>query len=166
MPTARIGNSSFNVELRGTEVWLNGAPLQWDIQRIGNGHYHILHLGKSFTAEVLSVNRPTKTVRLKINNVTVEVELKDKLDELLEKMGIQSATQNKDALIKAPMPGLILDIRVKAGDAVQAGDALLILEAMKMENVMKAPAAGTIKAVHIKQRDNVEKGQLLIEMHS
>ncbi|MBY0435500.1 MAG: acetyl-CoA carboxylase biotin carboxyl carrier protein subunit, partial [Cyclobacteriaceae bacterium] len=65
--------------------------------------------------------------------------------------------------VKAPMPGLIIDLRVNAGDTVKTGDPLLVLEAMKMENIIKAPGDGTVKQVKIKKGDSVEKGQLLIE---
>jgi biotin carboxyl carrier protein len=165
MPTARVNNRNFQVELKENEVLLDGKPLQWDISRLNDRCYHIIYQQKSYLAEVISINRQAKTVSLKINQSTFQVELKDKLDELLEKMGMQAASQRTDTLLRAPMPGLIVDVRVKEGDEVQAGDALLILEAMKMENAMKAPAAGKVKAVYVKPKDNVEKGQLLIEMH-
>jgi biotin carboxyl carrier protein len=61
------------------------------------------------------------------------------------------------------MPGLVIDLKVKVGDTVKAGDPLLILEAMKMENILKSPGDGTIKNVKTKKGDSVEKGQVLIE---
>jgi biotin carboxyl carrier protein len=61
------------------------------------------------------------------------------------------------------MPGLIIDLKIKTGDIVKPGDPLLILEAMKMENILKSPGEGTIKNVKVKKGDNVEKGQVLIE---
>jgi biotin carboxyl carrier protein len=61
------------------------------------------------------------------------------------------------------MPGLIIDLKVKQGDVVKAGDALLILEAMKMENIIKAPGEGTVKMIKAKKGDSVEKNQVLIE---
>ncbi|HNM32873.1 MAG TPA: biotin/lipoyl-binding protein, partial [Chitinophagales bacterium] len=65
---------------------------------------------------------------------------------------------------KAPMPGLVLDILVEAGQAVNKGDNLIILEAMKMENIIKASGSGTVKSIHVQKKDAVEKNQLLIEM--
>ena len=61
------------------------------------------------------------------------------------------------------MPGLIIDLKIKAGDTVQQGDPLLILEAMKMENILKSPGEGVIKNLKVKKGDHVEKGQVLIE---
>jgi biotin carboxyl carrier protein len=78
-------------------------------------------------------------------------------------MGMSAAASAKVNNIKAPMPGLIIDLRVKAGDTVAAGDTLVILEAMKMENSIKSPAAATVRTVKVGKGDSVEKGQVLIE---
>ncbi len=93
----------------------------------------------------------------------IQSNLKDKFDLLLEKMGLNSAVAGKIITVKAPMPGLIIDLRVKAGDTVSTGDPLIILEAMKMENIIKATGDGTVASVKVKQGDSVEKNQVLIE---
>ena len=67
--------------------------------------------------------------------------------------------------VTAPMPGNILDVKVKAGDSVKAGDTLLILEAMKMENEISAPQDGTIASVNVRKGDVVNSGDLLITMN-
>ena len=72
------------------------------------------------------------------------------------------STKNVDA-IHAPMPGLILEINVSIGQTVKEEDPLLILEAMKMENVIASPRTGTIKSISINKGEAVEKKQLLIE---
>ena len=64
--------------------------------------------------------------------------------------------------IKAPMPGSILNILVEAGQEVKAGDQLLILEAMKMENVIKSPGDGVVAKIHVDEKQSVEKNQVLI----
>ena len=73
-----------------------------------------------------------------------------------------NATASKVNELKAPMPGLIVAIRVQPGQVVQKGDPLLVLEAMKMENILKAPADAVVKAIRVGLRDNVQKGQVLI----
>lgn len=67
--------------------------------------------------------------------------------------------------VTAPMPGNILDVKVKAGDSVKAGDTLLILEAMKMENEISAPQDGTIASVNVRKGDVVNSGDLLCTMN-
>ncbi len=63
---------------------------------------------------------------------------------------------------RAPMPGKVLQVSARPGDEVKPGDPLLILEAMKMENVLSAEIAGTIREVHVKPGDMVEPGKLLV----
>lgn len=133
-----------------------------DVISIDEKHFHLIKDGKSFHAELVQLNPLRKEVTLKINGSTYQVKLQDEYDRLIQKMGLQvkAGQQLKD--IKAPMPGLVLDIMVEAGQAVSAGDPLLILEAMKMENVIKAPGEGVIKEVPVQKGAAVEKGQLLV----
>lgn len=66
--------------------------------------------------------------------------------------------------VNAPMPGTILDIKVKAGAAVKAGDVVMILEAMKMENEISAPQDGTIASIDVRKGDTVNSGDVLYTM--
>jgi acetyl/propionyl-CoA carboxylase alpha subunit len=163
MLKAKLNNKSFDVEFENGQPILNGSPLSWDFTRINDTTFHILHNNKSYSAELVQLDTTTKTVKLKINGGIHTVELKDRYDLLLEKMGINGAAAGKLNSIKAPMPGLIVKINVAAGDTVKQGDALLVLEAMKMENMIKASAEATISQVKVKKGDSVEKGQVLIE---
>lgn len=73
------------------------------------------------------------------------------------------AEVSSDKMVTAPMPGIILGILVKEGDSVSAGDALLVLEAMKMENEIHAPRSGTVKKIHVREGAEVRAGSELIE---
>lgn len=152
MYKATIGDKSFDVE-----------SLDWDLVEYSPNCFHIIYNNKSYRAEIVKADAATKTFVIKVNGVVQTVALKDKFDLLLEKMGMSSANASKINNVKAPMPGLIIDLKIKPGDSVNAGDALLILEAMKMENVLKAPGSGTVRSVKVKKGDSVEKGQILIE---
>ena len=163
MYKALVNGNAYEIG-RDKENWLvDGNPLDWNLTSLGGGHYHILYQNKAFRAEVVKIDREARTVDLKINNQKCTVQLRDQFDLLLEKMGMNSSAAGKLNIIKAPMPGMIIDLRVKAGDQVKAGDPLLVLEAMKMENIIKAPGEGTVKQVKIKKGDTVEKNQVLIE---
>ena len=155
---------SWEVDFRAADsITLNGQPFAWDIASLGGGRYHILHQGKSYSAELLAADYTTKTFALRLNGQRVELQAKDRFDQLLERMGLSDATAAKVNELKAPMPGLIVDIRVQPGQAVQKGDPLLVLEAMKMENILKAPADGVVGSIRVDLRANVMKGQVLVQ---
>jgi acetyl/propionyl-CoA carboxylase alpha subunit len=162
------------VTTNATQIWdvdyqpkgpitVNGVPLEWDIDVLGPGRFHILYEGQSVTAEVVQADNITKAFQVKFNGQLVDLQVKDRFDLLLDKLGMSAATTNKVNELKAPMPGLIVGIRVEPGQAVQKGDPLLVLEAMKMENILKAPSDGIVGAIKAVLRDNVTKGQVLIQ---
>jgi len=142
---------------------VNGKPVVLDSYFNRNGMLCFLYNNHSYQAELISYNETDKIAVIKLNNARYEVKLKDDTDLLLEKLGISSATQ-KIQNIKAPMPGLVLAINVKEGDSVKKGDGLLVLEAMKMENLIKAQSDGKVKKIHITKGAKVEKNQAMIEM--
>ena len=127
------------------------------------GKYHILKNHSSYKAEVLNSEFNNKMYLVKVNSNSYNVKIADKLDQLISKMGFAIGTSKQIDSIKAPMPGLILDVMVKEGEEVKEDDALLILEAMKMENVITSPRDGVIKSVNISKGNAIDKGHLLIE---
>lgn len=146
------------------EIFLNDSLFNADILKIENGRYHLIHQSKSYSVEIVNVNVDDKTVILKVNGNEYTVVLKDKFDLLLQQMGMSNAASQKVNNLKAPMPGKVLSVVVKPGDAIKKGDPILILEAMKMENVLKATADVTIKEVKVQQGDAVEKNAVLVVM--
>jgi biotin carboxyl carrier protein len=163
MYKATINSKHFDITTNDDTLIVNGTPLAWDMVTIGEDYFHILYNNKSYKAEVVKRDDATKAITLKINGTSYTVTLKDKFDLLLEKMGMNTGTAGKINNVKAPMPGLIIDLKVKAGDTVKAGDHLLILEAMKMENILKSPGDAVVKNIKVKKGDSVEKGQVLME---
>lgn len=135
-----------------------------DIVPDGNGTFQILHQGRSFRAELLDVDYPARLFTFKINGVKYSLHIADHYERLIQQLGLSIGTSQKQNVVKAPMPGLVLNVMVEAGQMVSKGDPLLILEAMKMENVLKAASDGQIKRVAVKKGEAVEKGLLLLEM--
>jgi biotin carboxyl carrier protein len=135
-----------------------------DIVPDGEGAFQILHEGRSFHAELLELNYASRHFVFKINGVKYKLHIADHYERLVQKLGLNAGSSQKQNTLKAPMPGLVLSIMVEPGQVVSKGDPLLILEAMKMENVIKAANDGTIKSVAVQKGAAVEKGHLLIEM--
>ena len=162
--TAAIPEHVWEVDYRPNgAIILNGQPFEWDLAALGHNRYHLLYQGRSYSAELLEADYAAKTIVLKLNGQRIELQAKDRFDLLLDKLGMSAVASTKVNELKAPMPGLIVDIRVAVGQTVQKGDPLLVLEAMKMENILKAPGEGTVAAIKVALRDNVTKGQVLIQ---
>ncbi|NVN18777.1 biotin/lipoyl-binding protein [Muricauda sp. HICW] len=134
-----------------------------DLIKTGENSYHLLKNGISYHLKILDSDFNRGTYTLSVNGTEFETSIQAPLDELIQKMGFAvNAGKNIDS-ISAPMPGLILDILVKEGQEVNEEDQLLILEAMKMENIITSPRSGVIKTVSVSKGEAVDKKQLLIE---
>jgi|688.fasta_scaffold161415_3 biotin carboxyl carrier protein len=110
----------------------------------------------------LSVDKVAKTVTLLYNNQKYVAKITEPMDELLKSMGLENAMVAKISEVKAPMPGLVLDVLVAVGQTVEMGEKILTLEAMKMENAIKSPTAGTIASIHVSKGQAVDKNFVLI----
>ena len=150
-------NKSFDFELKDDDA------TKLDAIKTSNNEYHVLQNNKPFKAEIVDSNFNSKKYSIKVNNRTYDLVISNPLDLLIDKMGFTFGTTKHVNFIKAPMPGLILDIHVKKWQEVKEDEALLILEAMKMENVITSPRDGVIKYVNIAKGDAIDKGHLLIE---
>ncbi|MCP9200017.1 acetyl-CoA carboxylase biotin carboxyl carrier protein subunit [Gramella sp. GC03-9] len=135
-----------------------------DTQKVSKNKYHLLKEHRSFTAEIFKPEFLKRNYEIKINSNLYSVKINNELDQLISEMGLSLGSSQQVNDIKAPMPGLILEVNVKEGDEVKEGDYLLVLEAMKMENTLTAPRDGVVKSVSVEKKDTVEKNQLLIEM--
>lgn len=163
MLKAIVNDQNFEISEDKEQILLNNQPFSWDFRDISDNHYHIIKDNQSYNAELVEANFAEKIFKIKINGTIHTVNLKNRTDLLLEKMGMSGTTSAKINNLKAPMPGLIFDMKVKVGDEVKKGDVLLILVAMKMENAIKATGDGKVKNIKVNTGDSVEKGQLIME---
>lgn len=143
---------------------LNGIAVNLDIQPQPNGLISILYNNKSYTAIVDRIDNKNKELVVKINGQSYKIAIKEPIDQLLTSMGMDLKAMQKAEPVKAPMPGMILKILVEPGQQINKGDGLLILEAMKMENVIKATGPATVKTIKAVEKTAVEKGTVLIEL--
>ncbi|REA58359.1 acetyl-CoA carboxylase biotin carboxyl carrier protein subunit [Dyadobacter luteus] len=156
-------SSSFELESQEGRWLINGQAFDGDIAKLSENKYHVIWNYKSYLIEVTEQNISAKTLSLVINGQKYATVTKDRIDLLLEGMGLQAKVTNKINHLKAPMPGLIQSVAVKEGDKVTKGDILLVLVAMKMENVIRAAGDGIVKSMKIIAGQTVEKNQVMLE---
>ena len=135
-----------------------------DLQEIHPDLIHILQDQKSHSFKLVSISLRDKTVKLRQNEGRIiEIKLKNELDLLIDKLGFNERRQKLITELNSPMPGLVLEVRVKEGEEVKEGDPLLIIEAMKMENIIKSPQNAVVGEVCVDAAQSVEKGMTLIK---
>lgn len=135
-----------------------------DLLNLPKSKLHVLNNNKSFNVTLEKSDFLNKEYIVNVNSNTYTIKISNELDLLIKQLGFSVGSSKKANDIKAPMPGLILNINVKAGQKVKEGDHLLILEAMKMENSISSPKEGVVKSIHTKSGETVEKGTLMIEL--
>jgi acetyl/propionyl-CoA carboxylase alpha subunit len=157
------GKSEIPAEIsRDGSVTLSGEKIIADIITIRDGLFHIIADGKSYNAEITGHNRDEKTFTIRVNNNTYHVKVSDQYDALLHELGMDVKASGKAIDLKAPMPGLVVEVAVREGAEVKKGDKLVVLEAMKMENILKAPADAVVKKILIEKGRSVEKNEVLV----
>jgi biotin carboxyl carrier protein len=163
MVQATVNANRYEITADTDAITVNSQAFTGDMIEVRNGVFHFLYNNRSFNATVLEADYQTKSFLIKVNKNVYTVNVKDRFDILLDQLGMSNANSAKVNDLKAPMPGLIVELKVAVGDTIKKGDTLLILEAMKMENVLKAVGDATVKAIKIAAKQNVEKNQILIE---
>ena len=155
---------SYQVDLAKnlTEGTINDQDFNWDVIEVKNNSFSVIKDHQSYNVEVLNVIPEEKSFLIKVNGLKYQMQAKDKYDELLHSLGMDNLATKKVSDLKAPMPGLVFDIIVSEGQEVKKGNALLILEAMKMENMIKSPTDGVIKSIEVEKGVAVEKNQVLL----
>ncbi|WP_460218675.1 acyl-CoA carboxylase biotin carboxyl carrier protein subunit [Psychroserpens sp. MEBiC05023] len=153
-------NSSFDFDITETEI------SQLNSIQTSDYKYHILQENTSYKTEITDSDFYKKTYEVKVNNNIYKTNINNTLDSLIKDMGFEAGSSKTVNNVKAPMPGLILEVNVEEGQDINENDTLLILEAMKMENVLTSPRTGVIKSISVGKGDAVEKNQLLIEFEA
>ncbi|MEO6834124.1 MAG: biotin/lipoyl-containing protein [Chitinophagaceae bacterium] len=163
LQTTVNGKYQFALASEDGQWLLDSQPVSIDIQKTKSGLISVLHEGKSYEAFIENINLETKEVSVGVNSQRYTVAIQEPIDQLLKSMGLDLNAGKKAEALKAPMPGMILKILVSPGQQITKGEALIILEAMKMENVLKAASDATIKNIRAVENTAVEKGTVLIE---
>jgi biotin carboxyl carrier protein len=157
---ARIGNNEYEVEIDAGKVLLDGEPVDVDIVRSGLPElYSVLFGGKSHEMLITS-DRFNYTVTLRSEQFQVQVQ--DERSRRLNQARKMPTLPDGELAITAPIPGLVVKALVNPGDAVEEGQPLIILEAMKMENEIRSTRSGVAKAVMVSPGQRVEQNAVLI----
>ncbi len=166
MYKAKVNNRfDFEIELKNnSEAVINNQAETFDIVSISEGSFHILHHQKSYNAELIEFNKEEKQLTVRVNGNDYTVSVKDRLDLLLQQLGMANMNAHKMNDLKAPMPGKVIDILVEPNTVLKKGDPMLILEAMKMENILKAAGDAVVKEIKVQKGDAVEKNAVLVVM--
>lgn len=154
------GKEKLSVARQKDATFINDQLFEGEIIKVNKITYKVYRNNKIFNVELVEQNR--KEITLKINGILLQTSVTDHIDQILDKLGMNVAASASLKEVKAPMPGSILNVLISEGAEVKAGDQLLVLEAMKMENVIKSPGEGKVSKIHISEKENVEKNQTLI----
>ncbi|MFQ6015299.1 MAG: biotin/lipoyl-containing protein [Anaerolineae bacterium] len=158
--TAVVEGQEFEIEIGPEEtVTVNGRQYDVDFRSIDGQHvYSLLLNNRSF--EILAEGTKD-TYEVLVEGERHEVQVYDERSKRLADLGDRVSGPRGNTLVKAPMPGLVISVTAQEGQRVKAGDGLIILEAMKMENELRAPWEGVVKKVQVVAGDTVDQGQVL-----
>ncbi len=161
-----LGSRTCEVDLRGALPVVDGRAVHAEMQRVaGTPLHHLLADGQSFPLVLRPAGgRGQWDVYFDGRHYTVEV--LDERTRAIREMTGRSSTARGPRPVRAPMPGLVVRIEVEAGQTVRAGQGVVIVEAMKMENELKAETSGIVSRVLVSPGQAVEKGTVLVELQA
>jgi len=141
---------------------INNEPFHIDIQQLSPKSWLVFNHNKRFIVDLIENEKGQNTYVLLVNGHKYTCHVKDPLHMIIDQLGMANLNSTKADKLNAPMPGLVLDVLVKTGDLVKKGEPLIILEAMKMENILKAAHDGKVAEIMVSNGESVEKNQALL----
>jgi len=159
----RVNDEEFEVDIdMAGRVYLNDEPLHADLIQVPYQNLYSLLLNHH--SYELAVEETRAGYRILLGGEQYDVQVTDERQRRLLAGRSQPAPPGGDTNVTAPIPGLIVKVEVKEGDSVTAGQPLVILEAMKMENEIRAPRDGEVRGVHVAPGQSVEQGAVLVTL--
>ncbi len=164
-----VGEREFDIVLTPRQgrfsVTVDGESFEVVSQQLGESRALLLVNNEAHEVDIHpNGNRGERLVFL--HGVEVPLSIEDYRIAELRKAAGMAKTGLADAVLTAPMPGLVLDVRVSEGQSVKKGDPLVVIEAMKMENILKASSDATVTGVKVSAGQSVDKGAVLLEFAS
>jgi|LGOV01.1.fsa_nt_gb acetyl/propionyl-CoA carboxylase alpha subunit len=167
MIEANVNKNSYSIELdkdSESKGEINSELFDFEIESENEDNFKIRMQDKNYDLDIISVNEENKNIEVLVNGKLFNITLKDQYDKLISSLGLGKKNNNNEKNIKAPMPGLVIKLLVKQNEEIIEGQHLLVLEAMKMENIIKANSSGKLKSININIGDAVEKNEVLLEV--
>jgi pyruvate carboxylase subunit B len=159
-----IAGERHEVELDGGHATIDGATTVAALAEVEGTPVKLVTIGGVQHRVVARREGPKGRYVMWIDGWRFEAEALDERQRAIRDLGVAAAASSGPAPVVAPMPGLIVRVHVAVGDVVQAGQPVVVMEAMKMENELRATAAGTVERVAVEPGKVVEKGAVLVEL--
>jgi pyruvate carboxylase subunit B len=161
----QLNDERISVSLDADGVGYEGEPpVHGELSDIEGSPVRMMKIGTSVYRVVVQKQPGKGKYTLWLDGYRFEAEALDERTRAIRDLSAATAGPVGPAPILAPMPGLIVRVSVKPGDTVEAGQGVVVMEAMKMENELRATAAGVVKSVEVSPGTAVEKGALLVAL--
>jgi biotin carboxyl carrier protein len=162
---AEIDGATIDISLRPNgdcfDVLMETGGQTMDCKQLSPFAYSFIINNRS---ALLIIENKSAGLEVTLDHQKYRLLLKDEVQQMLDKMGIKSDDSAQEKKIIATIPGLIRKIETRPGESVTAGQGLMIVEAMKMENELKSPISGIVKSIFVTEGQSIEKGELLLEL--
>lgn len=160
----RAGETTHEVEIEGDSVTLDGEAMPARIESLEGTPLQLVTLGDAVHRILAARGERRGIYEISLDGHRIAVEALDERSLAIRDLSGAASRRSGPAHVVAPMPGLIVRVNVQEGDEVRAGQGLVVMEAMKMENELRAAAAGTVRRLVVSPGSVVEKGAMLLEM--
>lgn len=161
-----VGGERTAIELDGGDAKLDGRSVPVALADVDGTPVRLVHVGDRVYRVIVRDRAGRGCYTLWLDGFNYEIEALDERTRTIRDLTAAQRGPVGPAPLVAPMPGLIVRVNVEPGESVSAGQGLVVMEAMKMENELRAAGAGKVKAVHAKAGEAVDKGALLVELEA
>ncbi len=151
-------NEKYRISLEGDEVSIGNKSIKFEFSEVSRNLCYIFIDEKPYR---VYLNNSKSVFDIYVNGIYFRLRFINKLSEFLQNSENANSAGKKEYYVKAPMPGLVTKILKKNGDEVSAGETVLFLEAMKMENAIKSAHHGILHELNVEENINIEKGTTL-----
>ena len=160
---ADLNGKREELEVDGESVTIGGHTVLARVDEIEGTPVRLITIGSEVHRVIVRRGASRGAYTLWVDGFRFDGEALDERTRAIRDITAESSKSSGPASLIAPMPGLIVRVNAVPGDVVQAGQGLVVMEAMKMENELRAPATGTVKTVFVEPGKAVEKGTVLVE---